>query len=110
MNDCRILPGSRKAHRLKAVLRTLYTFRDRKTSDVKDAFMTPLESLIATGTSFTIDQAVQTALQQNPAVLSARQEIRRTLVASPLMDEAGIVRDVENAYREMWRTWCRAPS
>src|SRR4030081_743161 len=28
--------------------------------------------------TFTIDQAVQTALQQNPAVLSARQEIRRT--------------------------------
>jgi outer membrane protein TolC len=28
--------------------------------------------------TFTIDQAVQTALQQNPAVLNARQEIRRT--------------------------------
>jgi outer membrane protein TolC len=28
--------------------------------------------------SFTLDQAIQTALQQNPAVLTARQEIRRT--------------------------------
>jgi outer membrane protein TolC len=28
--------------------------------------------------SFTLDQAIQTALQQNPAILTARQEIRRT--------------------------------
>ncbi len=35
-----------------------------------------------------------------------REEIRRTLAASPIMDEAGLVRDVENAYRDMWRRWC----
>ena len=45
-----------------------------------------------------------------PKTPDLRQEIRRALAASPLMDEVGIVRDVENAYREMWRTWCRAPS
>jgi predicted O-linked N-acetylglucosamine transferase (SPINDLY family) len=45
-----------------------------------------------------------------PKTPDLRQEIRRALAASPLMDEAGIVRDVENAYREMWRAWCGAPS
>jgi protein O-GlcNAc transferase len=43
-----------------------------------------------------------------PKTPNLRQEIRRALVASPWMDEIGIVRDVENAYREMWRTWCRS--
>lgn len=43
-----------------------------------------------------------------PKTPDLRQEIRRALAASPLMDEIGIVRDVENAYREMWRTWCRS--
>ncbi|HEV2444528.1 MAG TPA: hypothetical protein VGS58_01345, partial [Candidatus Sulfopaludibacter sp.] len=37
-----------------------------------------------------------------------RSELRHTLAASPLMDEAGLVRDVENAYRGMWRAWCGA--
>ncbi|HTS48136.1 MAG TPA: hypothetical protein VMH05_09340, partial [Bryobacteraceae bacterium] len=36
-----------------------------------------------------------------------RSELRRALAASPFMDEAGLVRDVENAYRDMWHTWCR---
>ena len=39
-----------------------------------------------------------------------RQEIRRALVSSPFMDEIGLVRDVENAYREMWHTWCHSRS
>ena len=37
-----------------------------------------------------------------------RPELRHALAASPLMDEAGFVRDVENAYRDMWRAWCGA--
>ena len=43
-----------------------------------------------------------------PKTPDLRQEIRRALAGSPLMDEIGIVRDVEKVYREMWRTWCRA--
>lgn len=35
-----------------------------------------------------------------------RPEIRRRLLASELCDEPGLVRAVENAYREMWRKWC----
>jgi protein O-GlcNAc transferase len=45
-----------------------------------------------------------------PKTPDLRQEIHRALAASPLMDEIGIVRDVETAYREMWRTWCRPPA
>jgi predicted O-linked N-acetylglucosamine transferase (SPINDLY family) len=37
-------------------------------------------------------------------------ELRATLRArrrtSPLMVEAGFARDMEQAYRAMWRTWC----
>ena len=37
-------------------------------------------------------------------------EIRRTLRermrASPLMNEHGLTRRLENAYREMWTNWC----
>jgi protein O-GlcNAc transferase len=61
----------------------------------------------------TPEQYLKTALYLAaivPKTPDLRQEIRRALAASPLMDEVGIVRDVENAYREMWRTWCRAPS
>jgi protein O-GlcNAc transferase len=36
-----------------------------------------------------------------------RQTVRQTLRSSPLMDEVGFVRSLEEAYRDMWRTWCR---
>ena len=38
-----------------------------------------------------------------------RSTLRRRLELSPLMDTAGFVRDLETAYRGMWRVWC-APS
>ena len=43
-----------------------------------------------------------------PKMPDLRREVRQALIGSPFMDEIGIVRDVENAYREMWRTWCHA--
>jgi protein O-GlcNAc transferase len=45
-----------------------------------------------------------------PKYAELRGEIRRALQASPWMDEAGLVRNLEDAYREMWRAWCRGPS
>ena len=61
----------------------------------------------------TPEQYVKTALFLAGAVRNEpelRADIRNALKASPWMDEVGLVRDVENAYREMWRAWCRNPS
>jgi predicted O-linked N-acetylglucosamine transferase (SPINDLY family) len=43
-----------------------------------------------------------------PKMPDLRPNVRQALLSSPLMDEVGHVRSVEAAYREMWRTWCRA--
>jgi predicted O-linked N-acetylglucosamine transferase (SPINDLY family) len=37
-----------------------------------------------------------------------RSELPQRFAASPLRDERGLARDIEAAYRDMWRTWCRA--
>jgi predicted O-linked N-acetylglucosamine transferase (SPINDLY family) len=36
-----------------------------------------------------------------------RRNIRKAAQASPLMDETGFTRELEAAYRDMWRGWCR---
>ncbi len=52
-----------------------------------------------------IDKAVQ--LAQDTAYLSQlRKNLREKLKKSPLMDEIGFARAVEDAYRQMWRRWC----
>ena len=38
----------------------------------------------------------------------ARRELRAELSASPLLDHAGVTRELEAAYRAMWRRWCEA--
>lgn len=35
-----------------------------------------------------------------------REELRPRMAASALLDFAGFARNVEAAYRQMWRTWC----
>jgi predicted O-linked N-acetylglucosamine transferase (SPINDLY family) len=37
-----------------------------------------------------------------------RAGLRERMRASTLMDEEGFVRDLESAYRQMWRGWCNA--
>jgi predicted O-linked N-acetylglucosamine transferase (SPINDLY family) len=37
-----------------------------------------------------------------------RQGMRARMLASPLMDAGQFARDVETAYRRMWRNWCEA--
>jgi protein O-GlcNAc transferase len=36
-----------------------------------------------------------------------RQDVRQSMLSSPMMDEVGQVRHLENAYRDMWRKWCQ---
>ena len=36
----------------------------------------------------------------------SRQCILNAMINSPLMDDQGLVRALETAYRDMWRTWC----
>lgn len=35
-----------------------------------------------------------------------RANVRKAFQASPFMDERGFTRELEAAYRDMWRTWC----
>jgi predicted O-linked N-acetylglucosamine transferase (SPINDLY family) len=36
-----------------------------------------------------------------------RKNVRKAFLASPFTDEAGFTRDLEAAFRDMWRIWCR---
>jgi len=41
-----------------------------------------------------------------PRLSQMRSSLRQRMQASPLMDEPRFARNVEAAYREMWRQWC----
>ena len=57
----------------------------------------------------TIEEYVAQANQlarDMPHTPNMRREIRARMLQSDLLDEQGLVRALETAYREMWRTWC----
>lgn len=57
-------------------------------------------------------QYVQTALAlaESPGRLAElRGTLRQRMLTSPLMNARRFARNVENAYREMWRQWCVSP-
>lgn len=54
------------------------------------------------------DRAVAAAADVE-ALRGLRATLRPRMRASPLMDEPRFARDMEDAYRRMWRTWCAAP-
>jgi predicted O-linked N-acetylglucosamine transferase (SPINDLY family) len=43
-----------------------------------------------------------------PRLAELRRTVRGRMRASALMDGAAFTRNVEAAYRQMWRTWCAA--
>jgi len=60
--------------------------------------------------TYSPEQYVTTAVfvaQTVPKIPDSRQNLRKALQASPLMDERGLVRATEDAFRDMWRAWCR---
>lgn len=56
-----------------------------------------------------IDDYVRVAVERandRAVIADLRRTLRPKLKASPLMDEERFVRDLERAYRQMWREWC----
>jgi predicted O-linked N-acetylglucosamine transferase (SPINDLY family) len=51
--------------------------------------------------------AIAVALAADPSRLGGlRARMRQQMRASPLMNAPRFARDIEAAYRQMWRTWC----
>ena len=64
-----------------------------------------LDHLVATSKDEYIDIAV-TAATDKVMLESSRKDLRERMHASPLMDAEGITRDLEAAYRQVWKRWC----
>ncbi len=66
-----------------------------------------LADLIAESVESYVAKAV--ALADHPDRMAGlRARMRRDMAASPLCDRDGFARDIEAAYRGMWRRWCEA--
>jgi predicted O-linked N-acetylglucosamine transferase (SPINDLY family) len=52
------------------------------------------------------DKAVSFA-QDITSLASLRSGMRARMQASPVMDETGFARDMEDAFQTMWQRWCR---
>jgi predicted O-linked N-acetylglucosamine transferase (SPINDLY family) len=45
-----------------------------------------------------------------PRLAELRRTLRPRMQVSPLMDAPRFARNIETAYRAMWRRWCDTPS
>jgi len=68
-----------------------------------------LDDWIAASPEDYVRLAVRRA-EDRETIADLRRTLRGRMRASPLMDESQFARDVEDAYRRMWRTWCRSAS
>jgi predicted O-linked N-acetylglucosamine transferase (SPINDLY family) len=66
-----------------------------------------LEAWIADSIDRYVDIAVRAA-EDVAGLARMRGELRARMADSPLLDFAGFTRNLENAYRRMWRDWCAA--
>jgi predicted O-linked N-acetylglucosamine transferase (SPINDLY family) len=64
-----------------------------------------LEHLVAHSVEQYVSIATQIAADP-PRLTELRRTLRPLMRASPLMDRAAYVADLESAYRAMWRKWC----
>ena len=65
-----------------------------------------LPELIARSTEEYVEIAIQVA-RDVTKLGELRSTLRARMLASPLMDARQFARDLESAYRSMWRQWCR---
>ena len=67
-----------------------------------------LQDWIAESQEDYVRRAVQFA--RNPSTISElRTSLRSRMLESPLMDKRRFTRDMEEAYRRMWQSWCSQP-
>lgn len=64
-----------------------------------------LQEWIAPSTADYVRVAARFA-HERTRLAELRRSLRARMQASPLMDEERFVRELEQAYREMWRRWC----
>lgn len=85
------VPGTRPSSRSAASILT--------TVGLGEWIASTPEDYVRLAVEFARDKAVLNEL---------RKSLRRKLRQSPLMDEERFVRDLEAAYRQMWRKWCES--
>jgi predicted O-linked N-acetylglucosamine transferase (SPINDLY family) len=68
-----------------------------------------LEPLVGADILDYVERAVELASDTN-RLAQLRQDIRPAMTASPLMDAAGFVRDLEAVYRDVWEAYCSRES
>jgi len=68
--------------------------------------MVELEELVAPDEAAYVRIAVELARDAD-RLMALRAGLRARFEASPLRDEGGFTRELETAYRTMWREWCR---
>jgi predicted O-linked N-acetylglucosamine transferase (SPINDLY family) len=61
--------------------------------------------LVATSDESYVEVAT-TLARDFPRLAGLRATLRERMAASPLMDGPLFARNLEGAYRQMWRTWC----